>query len=225
MIIAERMFDGHDGPVTLKVHAPTPDQEDFRCDFEIFWGSETTNGYGMGVDSVQALSNALISAHIDLLMSPAGRTGELWWLGMEDLGLPVPADISREAIVANGKRITGWKLDRMQRTELLNRLKPAYVQVVADHVTLHAGASATEPLPPEAVGQIIGMVDDGKGVQAMVVSIDGTTTRPTGGTYHITWSLGPGRRAVQSNDAIAEHGWRPLPEPIPVTLRPAELGH
>ncbi len=40
------------------------------------------------------------------------------------------------------------------------------------------------------------------GVEAMVVAIDGTTDRPDGSTYHITWSLGDGRRARESNDVL-----------------------
>ncbi len=71
----------------------------------------------------------------------------------------------------------------------------------------------------------IGEADDGAGVPAMVVRIDGTTDRPDGSTFHITWSLdkGRGRRAVQSNDVIRERGWKPLPQPVPVTVRPARF--
>src|SRR3546814_9902597 len=52
------------------------------------------------------------------------------------------------------------------------------------------------------------LVDDGEGLQALIVSIDGSTDRPDGSTYHITWSLdrSRGRKAVQSNDVIAERG-------------------
>ena len=31
----------------------------------------------------------------------------------------------------------------------------------------------------------------------MVVELDGTTDRPDGSTYHITWSLGPGRKRAR----------------------------
>ena len=60
-----------------------------------------------------------------------------------------------------------------------------------------------------------------RGVEAMVVRVDGATERPGGGTYHITWSLSPGRKARESNDAIARHGWQPVDPPIPVRLEPA----
>jgi len=115
----------------------------------------------------------------------------------------------------------GWALSRAQRRELLAQFEPAYPDVVADHVTLKTKASETAPLPDARVGEIIGRVDDERGVEAMVVKIDGATDRPGGGVYHITWSLDDGREAVESNDVIARLGWASLPEPIPVVLEPA----
>ena len=104
---------------------------------------------------------------------------------------------------------------------MLERIRPAYPNVVADHVTLAANVAANAPLPDPANAEAIGRIDDGSGVEALVVAIDGGTARPGGGTYHITWSLGPGRRAKESNDALAARPWQPLPEPIPLELTPA----
>ena len=118
--------------------------------------------------------------------------------------------------------VIGWKLDRAQRSELLERFPPTYEQAVADHVTLKTNAER-DPLPQDVRAQIVGQADDGNGVQAMVVTIDGTTDRPDGSTYHITWSLGPGRRARESNDVLKECGWDELDHPIPVTLTPARF--
>src|SRR3546814_13760953 len=104
--------------------------------------------------------------------------------------------------------VTGWKLDRNVRAQLLERFPPTWPDVIADHVTLQAGASANEPLPAQEAAEIVGKVDDGVGLQALIVSIDGRTDRPDGSTYHITWSLdrSRGRTAIQSNDVIAERG-------------------
>ena len=113
----------------------------------------------------------------------------------------------------------GWELDRGQREELLKRFPPRYPDAVADHVTLKFG-DAKARLPTETGGEIVGEADDGAGVQAMVVRIGGTTDRPDGSTYHITWSLGPGRKAKESNDVIAEKGWRAFEAPVPVKLEP-----
>lgn len=113
----------------------------------------------------------------------------------------------------------GWSLDRAQREELLRRFPPRYAEAVADHVTLKFGDAAAR-LPTETAGEIVGVADDGAGVQAMVVRIGGTTDRPDGSTYHITWSLEPGRKAKESNDVIAARGWTAIEPAVPVKLEP-----
>ena len=116
--------------------------------------------------------------------------------------------------------IVGWKLDRTERVELLRDHPPRYAKAVADHVTLKVGS---KQLPNDVQASIVGHTDDGEGVEAMVVAIDGTTDRPDGSTYHITWSLGPGREAKESNDVLKERGWRELDHPLPITLTPSYL--
>jgi hypothetical protein len=86
-----------------------------------------------------------------------------------------------------------------------------------------AGLRVRDPAARAAIGEIVGIADDGAGVQALVVRIGGTTDRPGGGTYHITWSLNEGRAAKESNDVIAASGWRTIDLPEPVTLHPADL--
>lgn len=116
-------------------------------------------------------------------------------------------------------RFIGWALDRGEREILLARFAPRYPRAVADHVTLKF-APGEDGLPAETEGEIVGEADDGVGVQALVVRIGGTTDRPDGSTYHITWSLADGRQAKESNDVIREGGWRAFAEPVPVRLEP-----
>lgn len=119
----------------------------------------------------------------------------------------------------------GWKLDRRQRIDLLEQFPPAWPDVIADHVTLRARADPEAPLPPPVNAAIVGSVDDGAGLQAMVVTIDGTTDRPDGSTYHITWSLdcARGRQPVESNMVIAERGWHPVTPAVALSVEPALL--
>jgi hypothetical protein len=56
-----------------------------------------------------------------------------------------------------------------------------------------------------------------------VVELDGTTDRPDGSTYHITWSLGPGRKARESNDVLRDNGWQRIDAPIAIDLEPARF--
>jgi len=122
-----------------------------------------------------------------------------------------------------GTNVIGWKLAAAERAALLLRFPPRYGNVVADHVTLRGQVDASAQLPPPLQGLIVGHTDDGAGVEALVVQIEGGTGRPDGSRYHITWSLGPGRTAVESNDAIRQHRWQPLPSAIPVQLEPARF--
>jgi len=122
-----------------------------------------------------------------------------------------------------GDTVIGWKLDREQRKELLLQFPPKFSQVVADHVTLSARVARNSELPSETLGEIVGRAEDDNGVEAMVVSIAGTTDRPDGSTYHITWSLEKGRRAKESNDVIRDYGWQPIELPVPVMLQPARF--
>lgn len=121
------------------------------------------------------------------------------------------------------KQTTGWLLDQADRAALLVRFPPAWPEVIAHHVTL--AAHSGDPLPGTVTAAIVGEANDGEGLQALAVAIDGTTDRPDGSTYHITWSLDParGRRAIQSNDVLARDGFDRVAAPIPIRLIPAYL--
>jgi hypothetical protein len=119
--------------------------------------------------------------------------------------------------------VTGWKLPEVERELLLRRFPPKYDRTVADHVTLEVGATPETPLPRDVDAKVVGRADDGESLECLVVSIGGTTDRPDGSTYHITWSLGAGRKARESNDVLRDKGWSYIEAPIPVELMPARF--
>lgn len=119
--------------------------------------------------------------------------------------------------------VRGWLLSDRDRNHLLSRFRPRYQRTVAHHVTLDVGAAANGDLPPQVSARVVGQADDGISLECLVVEIDGTTARPDGSTFHITWSLGAGRQARQSNDVLRSQEWKPLPAPIPIELAPARL--
>ena len=115
------------------------------------------------------------------------------------------------AQAGRGDSVTGWKLDRDQRRELLQQFPPRYRNVVADHVTLQARAADDAPLPQETDGEIVGRADDGKGVEAMIVAIDGTvawlrrvkitqttTAMPVMSAWHASMTVAPNCAATGS---------------------------
>ena len=119
--------------------------------------------------------------------------------------------------------VTGWKLPPDERERLLAMHPPKYENVIADHVTLRVGATPETPLPrkPQS-SRLVGRADDGQSLECLVVELDGTTDRPDGSTYHITWSLGPGRKARESNDVLRDRGWKAT-DAIPIELEPARF--
>lgn len=121
--------------------------------------------------------------------------------------------------------VTGWKLDRVSREFLFDVFPPRWNDLIGEHVTLDANASRRDPPPPEAEAAVIGHADDGAGLEALVVSIDGNSVRPDGGVFHITWSIDGdiGREAAESNILLKERGWRALAAPIKIHLIPARL--
>lgn len=120
--------------------------------------------------------------------------------------------------------VIGWKLERGERENLLLRFPPRYDDVIADHVTLQSNA-LDEPLPSAVEARIVGRADDEDSLECMVVTVDGTTDRPDGSTFHITWSLdkSKGREAKESNDVLREQGWTAIDDAIPVTVEPARF--
>ena len=119
--------------------------------------------------------------------------------------------------------VTGWKLPSDERARLLERFPPRYENVVADHVTLRTGATGATSLPAKPDATVVGRADDEDSLECLVVALDGTTDRPDGSTFHITWSLGPGRKARESNDVLRDRGWDVIDVAIPIEIDPARF--
>ena len=126
--------------------------------------------------------------------------------------------------MAKSGSVIGWKLDRAQREQLVEHFPPRYADMIADHVTLKTDAK-NDPLPAPVTGAIVGHADDNDSLECMVVTIDGTTDRPDGSTFHITWSLdrSKGRKARESNDLLKDRGWSRFDRAMPVELVPARF--
>jgi hypothetical protein len=89
IVIATRALtlDGHqDGQIEVVLFRPTPDGNDFRCNYTI----DGKPGRAYGVDEMQALFLALQSIGSRLYTSAYFKAGKLTWLEMRDLGFPVP---------------------------------------------------------------------------------------------------------------------------------------
>jgi hypothetical protein len=115
----------------------------------------------------------------------------------------------------------GWELPEGERSRLLSLFPAVYPDVVAHHITRTFGVTEDEPLPEETQAVVVGIANDGERVQALVCEVGGTTTRPDGKTYHVTWSLDreQGAKPAMSNDVIREKKWDAVPR-IPFKVIP-----
>ncbi|RYD64491.1 MAG: hypothetical protein EOP83_09585 [Verrucomicrobiaceae bacterium] len=99
----------------------------------------------------------------------------------------------------------GWAMDVGERDRFLVQFPPLYPNVIAHHVTHQFNVGEADPRPGTPEAYVVGWIDDPElYVQALVIEINGTTVRPDGLTYHLTWSNdhSKGARAKHSNDAL-----------------------
>lgn len=115
----------------------------------------------------------------------------------------------------------GWLLSEDDREKLLAIFVPKFPEVIAHHVTLSFGKDF---IPDPVTAQIVGYACNPDGVECFVVTLDGTSERPNGGTFHITWSIdrAAGFKPVHSNNLLIE-GFEKI-EPIDIMLTPFAKG-
>ena len=105
---------------------------------------------------------------------------------------------------------SAYQLDFKQREDLLKQFPTRYPRVVADHITVRFGGNHL-PLPemPEKA-EIVGMADDGSGLQALIVRVNGNLVRQDGSIYHITWSLDPNKQTPPELDSTPNQTYKPV---------------
>ena len=120
--------------------------------------------------------------------------------------------------VAKRSGYLAFVVPEQARQELAKRFPPKYPEFIGHHITEVFGWSASQPVPTgTATVKVIGHAEE-KGLEALVVTVEGKTLRPDGKRYHITWSLdrSKGKKPVMSNDLIARSGFQPV-EPYSFT--------
>jgi 8-oxo-dGTP pyrophosphatase MutT (NUDIX family) len=117
---------------------------------------------------------------------------------------------------------TAYVLTDASRAKLLEKFPPKFPDVIAHHVTLKFGVPQDSAAPEPADLKVVGYTADDS-LEAAIVSVNGSTERPDGSTYHVTLSLdrSKGRKPVHSN-AVVQQGWEPV-EPLPIETMPQKL--
>lgn len=105
---------------------------------------------------------------------------------------------------------SGWTLEPACRARLLALFPPRYGQVLATCVTRSRDTGPGNRPPPDIFhARVVGHADDGDGLEALVVAIEGSTDRPDGGTWAIPWSRDPRRDEGECDAMLAAQPWRP----------------
>ena len=118
---------------------------------------------------------------------------------------------------------SAYVLDEHSRSILKEKFPPKYPEFIGHHITYKFGVSkGSEPPSDPSSVNVIGYSDE-DGLEALVVSIDGSNERPDGSVYHITWSLdrNKGKKPVHSNDLV-KNGYDKI-EPIKISVKPKIL--
>lgn len=124
------------------------------------------------------------------------------------------------------KGISVYIVSGESQAALNKESRPKFTNFLGDHVTYQFKSSDSDPLPPTGDYYVVGYAYEmerhlrGSGIEAWVVEINGSTTRPDGETYHITWSHGSGH-APKDSKRIVKKGWTKLDNPIKIHMEPA----
>ena len=100
----------------------------------------------------------------------------------------------------------GYEIEEGSRRKLMTLFPPKYPNVLGHHITEEFGVKGGEvPEQPEQV-LIIGYINNGEDVEGFLVEVDGETNRPSGGKYHLTWSIdrSKGAKPVHTNNHVNE---------------------
>ena len=118
---------------------------------------------------------------------------------------------------------TAYTLMNVSRKKLYLLYPPKYPEFVGHHITEEFGVSAGAEKPDDpTLVEIVGYIDNGDGLEGFLVEVDGTSDRPSGGKYHITWSIdrSKGYKPYNTNDFIDQA--EPI-HPIRITVNPEVL--
>lgn len=103
---------------------------------------------------------------------------------------------------------TAYVLSDESRAQLEEKFPPLYPNFIGHHVTVAFGVPVDAEAPEDAEVKVVGSIDSGDGLQALVVSVNGNNKRPDGGRYHITWSLDSEKYAPKDSNELLENTYR-----------------
>lgn len=114
---------------------------------------------------------------------------------------------------------TAYNLTQESKNLILSKFSPKFSNLVLHHITYKFGVKTGEELPPEVSEiKVVGFAQN-ENIECFVCSLDGETNRPSGGTYHITFSHSDSASPKDSNELL-ENGFEKV-EPFSIVAVPA----
>ncbi len=99
-----------------------------------------------------------------------------------------------------------YEIDKSSKAMLMEKFPPKYPEVKYDHITIcMGGLEAQTPEPAEMV-EVVGIADDGNGIEALIVKVNDCAVRKDGKVWHITASYDPSKLAPAEFDVFAKPG-------------------
>ena len=99
-----------------------------------------------------------------------------------------------------------YELDKTSKEMLMTRFPPKYPAVRYDHVTIKMGGLGAKVPEPARKVEVVGIADDGDGIEAFIVRVNDAPMRPDGRAWHITASFDPSKNAPAAFDVFAPAG-------------------
>lgn len=100
-----------------------------------------------------------------------------------------------------------YELDAESKSKLMEMFPPKYPVAKYDHVTIAMGnIDSKQPEPAQSV-EVVGIANDGNGIEVLIVHVDGAAVRPKDQKpWHITASFDPSKNAPAAFDVFAKPG-------------------
>ena len=99
-----------------------------------------------------------------------------------------------------------YELDKESKSMLMTKFPPKYPEVRYDHITIQMGGLGAKVPDPAQKVEVVGIANDGNGIEAFIVRVNGTPMRQDGRPWHITASFDSSKKAPASFDIFAESG-------------------
>lgn len=99
-----------------------------------------------------------------------------------------------------------YELDKESKSMLMAKFPPKYPEVRYDHITIQMGGLGAKVPEPAQKVEVVGIANDGNGIEAFIVRVNGAPMRQDGRAWHITASFDSSKNAPACFDVFAKSG-------------------